>query len=227
MANANKVLLSYVAIDGLFLLMGVFMLAFSVIVQNIQFEVPTDGKQAARNLLYQRFPLTAGIANSVIVFVTFLVTIPGIITPARIWLKLGGYMATVCALWSLILGLYLWILTLKTKEDFAPIFVAQPAAVKGLMQTSFNCCGYFNSSAPAFVTDAICPSPAAAALMRGCATPITAFANVFIDDIFTAVFGMVGVDVVLIMATACLLKERKERERFRHIDNKSSAIGRF
>ena len=85
----------------------------------------------------------------------------------------------------------------------------------------FSCCGYFNSSSPAFVTNPMCPSPAAAALMRGCATPITSFANIFIDDIFTAVFGMVGIDAVFIMATACLLKERKERERFRHIDEKS------
>lgn len=56
----SKVLLAYVVADGLFLLMGIFMIAFSVIVQNIQFEVPTEGQQAARNLLYQRFPLTGG-----------------------------------------------------------------------------------------------------------------------------------------------------------------------
>ena len=54
----SKVLLAYVVADGLFLLMGVFMIVFSVIVQNIQFEIPTEGHQAARNLLYQRFPLT-------------------------------------------------------------------------------------------------------------------------------------------------------------------------
>lgn len=59
--------------------------------------------------------------------------------------------------------------------------------------------------------------------MRGCVTPITSFANVFLDNIFTALFGMVGIDVVFIMATACLLKERKERERFRHIDEKHGA----
>ena len=68
-----------------------------------------------------------------------------------------------------------------------------------------------------------CPSPAAAALMRGCATPIASFANVFLDDIFTAVFGMAGVGGALILATACLLKDRKEQERFRHIDEKNGA----
>ena len=88
----------------------------------------------------------------------------------------------------------------------------------------FNCCGYFNSSAPAFVTDTTCPSPAAAALMRGCAIPIGSFANVFVDDIFTAVFGMCGVAGVLVLATACLYKDRKERERFRYIDEKNGLV---
>lgn len=149
-------------------------------------------------------------------------------------------MTTFSAMFSMIIGLYLWILTLKTKDDFAPLWMAQSAGVQDLMETTvshspppfpsnktntpnpqFSCCGYFNSSSPAFVTNPTCPSPAAAALMRGCATPITSFANIFLDDIFTAVFGMVGIDAVFVMATACLLKERKERERFRHIDEKS------
>lgn len=87
----------------------------------------------------------------------------------------------------------------------------------------FNCCGFLNSTSPAFVTDAQCPSPAAAALQPGCAASIGLFGNVFIDDIFTAVFGMVGVDVVFVMAATCLIKERRERERFRHIDEKTGA----
>lgn len=84
-----------------------------------------------------------------------------------------------------------------------------------------------NSTSPAFVTDATCTSPAAAALMRGCAAPIASFANVFVDDIFTAVFGMAGVDAVLLLATACLLKDRKEAARFRYIDAKSEGRSSF
>ncbi|KAL2136052.1 hypothetical protein VTI74DRAFT_5632 [Chaetomium olivicolor] len=217
----NKVQLAYVVTDGLFLLMGIFILAFSVIVGNIRDEIPENGRQAARNLFYQRFPLTAGIVNAVFIFVTFLMTLPGLATSSRKWLKLAGYMAVFCSIFTMILGLILWIQTLKTRGDFAPLFSAQTDEVKSLMQTTFSCCGYFNSSSPAFVTDTTCPSKAAAALMRGCATPITSFANVFLDNIFTALFGIVGFDVVFIMATACLLKERKERERFRHIDEKN------
>lgn len=54
----NKVLMAYVVADGLFVVMGAIMLAFSIVVQNLMFENPTEGEQAARNLLYQRFPLT-------------------------------------------------------------------------------------------------------------------------------------------------------------------------
>ena len=55
---ANKIQIAYLVADFLFLLMGVFILGFSVIVNNIKDEVPENGRQAARNLFYQDFPLT-------------------------------------------------------------------------------------------------------------------------------------------------------------------------
>jgi hypothetical protein len=60
----NKIQLAYVAADGLFLLMGIFILSFSVIVGNIRDEEPLNGRQAARNLLYQGFPLTGWYSGS-------------------------------------------------------------------------------------------------------------------------------------------------------------------
>lgn len=54
----NKVLGAYVAADFLFVATGAILVGFSVIVQNIMFETPTEGGQAVRNLLYQEFPLT-------------------------------------------------------------------------------------------------------------------------------------------------------------------------
>lgn len=63
--------------------------------------------------------------------------------------------------------------------------------------------------------------------MRGCAAPISSFANILIDDIFTALFGMAAFDAVLLLATACLLKDRKERARFRYIDAKAEGKSTF
>lgn len=110
---------------------------------------------------------------------------------------------------------------------FGPCIFLEPLEklTRSFKHVQFACCGYFNSTSPAFVTDATCPSPAAAALMRGCAAPIASFVNIFVDDLFTGVFGMAGVDLVLLLATACLLKDRKERARFRYIDAKVEGRG--
>jgi hypothetical protein len=51
--------------------------------------------------------------------------------------------------------------------------------------------------------------------------PFSTYANNFLDLVFTGAFGIVGVDVALILATAMLLKDRKEKERYRHIDEKN------
>lgn len=92
--------------------------------------------------------------------------------------------------------------------------------------------------------DSTCSSPASAALLRGCAASISSFANLHIDSIFTVLFGIVGefklsflaqlcaetlqtnfphigIDAIFILCIACLLKDRKERERYRHIDEKA------
>jgi hypothetical protein len=56
----NKVMAAFVAIDALFAAMGGVLIGFSVVVMNTCFNLPTDGNEAARNLLYQRFPLLGG-----------------------------------------------------------------------------------------------------------------------------------------------------------------------
>ncbi|KAI8946563.1 tetraspanin [Xylaria longipes] len=223
----NKVLAAFVGIDVLFAATGALILGFSVIVKNTCFDPPKDGNMAAQDLLYQQFPFSAGIGNGIFTFIAFACTLPALATNSRSWLKAACFLIVVDAIFTLAIGLQLWILTLRIKETYSKLWNAQTPDVQGLMQVSFNCCGYFNSTSPAFHTDSTCPSPATAALMTGCATPLSRFGNTFIDNIFTALFGVVGVDAVLVVAAACLLKERKEMERYRHIDEKSGVRGTF
>lgn len=58
--------------------------------------------------------------------------------PTRGWLKLSGYFIVFNAIFSVILGLYLWIITLRTKETFSPVWNVQTSTVQGLMQTSVS-----------------------------------------------------------------------------------------
>ena len=50
--------------------------------------------------------------------------------------------------------------------------------------------------------------------------PFGAFANQFLDVVFTTFFGFVAVDMMLLLSVLCLIKDRKEKERYRFIDEK-------
>lgn len=49
-----------------------------------------------------------------------------------------GYVVVVDALFTLIIGLDMWIITLKTRQEFFDIWVSQPARVQDLMQTAVS-----------------------------------------------------------------------------------------
>lgn len=91
-----------------------------------------------------------------------------------------------------------------------------------MLQSKFQCCGYSNPSL--FVKDETCSNAAAAARMGPCMVPFGVFANQFLDIVFTTFFGFVAVDVMLLLSSLCLIKDRKEKERYRFIDEKRGPL---
>lgn len=132
----DKVLLTAIGADALFLATGAIQLGFCLVAQGIRDDDPRTGQEAVRNLLYQRLPLTAGIANAAFVLITFAFTLPGLASQGRAWLKVGGYMVTFCALFSLCVGVFLWVMTLRVKADFSPVYLDMEDSVQSLIQTS-------------------------------------------------------------------------------------------
>jgi hypothetical protein len=127
----------------------------------------------------------------------------------RGWLKLNGYMTAVCALFTMILGLSMWVDTLRTRSNLSVVWADQPASTQSLIQQAVSrnlanvssksanmqqlkCCGYANSTSPPFVVDSQCPSAVEAATQIGCVGPFSTYANNFLDPIFTGAFGIVG-----------------------------------
>jgi len=219
----DNVLLTFVGVDILFVVAGALLLVFGLMMQDDISQTPTL-ETAARNLLLLQCPLSAAIGNAVLVFVTFVVSIPAIVIPSsRGWLKLHGYLVVVCAVYTLILGLSIWFETLKERRNLSGIWTAQPASTQSLLQQKLKCCGYTNSTSPPFVVDNVCTNSLIAANLGGCVGPFSTFANNFLDVVFTGAFGIVGIDGLLVLSTAILLKDRKEKERYRHIDEKNGA----
>ncbi|KAB8294780.1 hypothetical protein EYC80_006742 [Monilinia laxa] len=149
------------------------------------------------------------------------------LSTTRGWLKLHGYMVVISGIFTLVIGLDIWFGTLRSKESLLDTWNKQSVTVQSLLQEELSCCGYFNStSTPAFVTDSTCPNAIVAATMPGCSAAFVKFDGLFLDVIFTAAFGIVGLDVALIFGIAMLNKDRKERERYRFIDEKNG-MGAF
>lgn len=132
----DKVFVATVIADLLFLASGAMELGFSIAAMNLQDKTPTDGQDATRHLLYQRFPLVVGIVNAIFILVTFLFTVPAMALVKRNLLKISGYMITVCAVFTLAVGLYLWIMTLTLKETFLPVYEGQDSSIQSLVQVS-------------------------------------------------------------------------------------------
>jgi hypothetical protein len=60
--------------------------------------------------------------------------------------------------------------------------------------------------------------------MEGCVGPLSTFANTYLGLIFTAAFGIVAFDIILLMCIVMVLKHRAEQERYRHIDEKAASF---
>jgi hypothetical protein len=74
---------------------------------------------------------------------------------------------------------------------------------------------------PPFIVDSVCPDAFTASQKMGCVGPFSQFANIYLDLIFTAAFGIVGIDVLLLLCVVMVLKYRGELQRYRHIDEKN------
>lgn len=159
------------------------------------------------------------MVNSIIMFITFLLSVPAFFMRRnRTYLKLHAWGVVLAALLTLGIGLSIWFDTLETHKNLAPIWNKQSQDIQSMLQDKFQCCGYNNPAL--FVKDQVCDSVATAARLGSCMIPFGVFANRFLDVVFTTFFGFVAVDMMLLLSALCLIKDRKEKERYRLIDEK-------
>jgi len=233
----NKILLVFIGFDLAFLLCAVLHLIVPLYTQNM-IKNSNNVDNIANNLLLDHCPLTgksgplpivragfqlksntASMVNSVIMFITTLLAVPAIFNKTN-----RSYLVAHC--WGIVLsaaltfgiGVAIWFSTLETHKNLGPIFRAQSPEIQSMLQQRFQCCGYDNPAV--FFEDPTCPNAATAALLGGCMTPFSRYANQFLDVVFTSFFGFVAVDMLTLLAAMCLITDRKEKERYRLIDEK-------
>jgi hypothetical protein len=217
----TKLMMIFVGMDVIFAACGGMLIGFSLMAEQTMRQDPTKDN-VAQNLLLGQCPLTAGVVNAIFIFVTFLLSLPAFFLPQnRAWLRTQGWLVVFCAIFTLGLGLSLWVDTLQTRKNLLAIWTKQPEPVIKLLQSKFDCCGYASSLPDRFLLDATCTNNTIAAVKGPCIGKFSNFANSYLDLIFTACFGVVGIDVILVLCVAMVLKYRQEQERYRAIDEKN------
>ena len=164
------------------------------------------------------------MVNSFIMIFAFLLSLPALaMRRNRLLLQLVAFLIISSAITTLTIGLLIWFSTLQTHVNLAPIWNASPQLTQSMLQFKFQCCGYNNPAL--FVKDKTCPTASVAAQLGPCMTPFGVFANQFLDVVFTTFFGFVAVDVMFLLSTLCVIKDRKEKERYKFIDEKRGYLG--
>jgi hypothetical protein len=215
---ANKILLVFIFFDLVFLLCAGLHL-FIPLYTKASITNNTNVNNVASNLLLDHCPLLVTMVVAVVMFITFVLSLPALIMKTnRSFLQWHAWGIVLSALMTLGIGLTIWFQTLETHKNLKPLWENETPEVRSMLQAKFDCCGYDNTAL--FTKDDTCTTAATAANLGSCMVPFGVFANQFLDIVFTTFFGFVAVDMMLLLSALCLIKDRKEKERYRLIDGK-------
>lgn len=116
------------------------------------------------------------------------------------------------ALGVVIIGTFIWFFSLRQRAEFHDIFAAQSDAVKIQIQDKLHCCGYFNATDLAVVGGNFCVDEnfiqvTNNATSNFCVTPITAYSDYTLNNLFTSVYGYMAVLILLFLLSLCVINK--------------------
>jgi hypothetical protein len=130
----NKLMLTYVVVDFIFLATGGIMLGFALISETSSNDIPTIDN-VANHLLLSQCPLTAAIVNSIFIFITFAVSLPALIMRQnKGWLRIHGWLTVISAIFTLMLGIVIWVQTLQTRSELLKVWSQEAPRTQSLLQ---------------------------------------------------------------------------------------------
>ncbi|KAF9257800.1 tetraspanin [Marasmius fiardii PR-910] len=189
------------------------------------------------NMVLSKADLNAGLALGILLLITFFFSVGAIVqrNHVTIGLVILNYLLIFCAIGIVIIGTFVWVFTLRERDNFHKIYSEVPSTTRAFIQDKFSCCGYFNGSdlveASTFCNptqisfiSALDPSDVNNSKFF-CVTPVTKFADVTLNNIFTTVYGFMAIVLGLLLASLCVINMRKEEERFKRIDAKRGGRG--
>lgn len=217
-------MISWAVLDVLLLAAGVVALALSIV-----WRAPN----ILMNMVLSHADLTAGTVLGVALLITFAVSLGAVVQRNHITMGLVvlNYALLIDAVGIVIIGTFVWFYTLQERANFHQLWLSASSATRIALQDQLRCCGYFNGTDLAEIGGNFCQNQtfistlASNATSNFCVTPITSFADMTLNNVFTTVYGFMAIILCLLLATLCVIKKRHEFERFKRIDAKRGGGG--
>jgi len=181
-----------------------------------------------RNLVISNDDLLIGLVLAVVLLATWALSIGAIIQPNHITIGLVilNWTLIVDAIGIMLMGSWIWFYTLQERANFHVVFAAQTPAIQSAIQDKLQCCGYFNSTDLLQIGGSFCQNQTFANTLNSpCVGPITAFADMTLNNIFTTIYGYMAIAIALFLASLCVINVRLQEERFKKIDEKRGGRG--
>jgi hypothetical protein len=175
------------------------------------------------NMVFSNNDLTAGMILGIAFIITFAISVGAIIqrNHVTIGLVILNWVLILDALGVIIVGSFVWFITLRERAYFHSLWDAQTRENRILLQDQLKCCGYFNSTDFAEIGGNFCANSSFVTTnSSSCVTSITSFADRSLNNVFTTVYGFMAIILTLFLASLCIINKRLEGERFKKIDAK-------
>jgi len=217
----GRLVLTYAFTNLLFVACGAVTIAVCVIWKMDATNSPATGA-VERNIVFLMTPTMIGLGAGILTILSGLSSLPPLIMPkSRGWLHIHAWSVVVATIALLVVGLKIWTLTLYEKNNIFAAYMQTSTVTIEALEERLNCCGFFNSTSPSFVISPnACPDVTVAATRVGCIIPLQPYADLFLDRLFTTLFGFVGIGTCAILSGAMLLKARSTEARYVRIAEK-------
>jgi len=185
------------------------------------------------NLVLTPSYLTTGMVLGIALLITFAISIAAIVqrNHVTIGLVILNYTLLIDAIGIVVIGTFIWFFTLQERNNFHVRWEQASRDTRIQLQDQLQCCGYFNGTDLAEIGGSFCQSQEFVAalntsvLTNFCVQPLTSYADMTLNNVFTTIYGYMAVTLCLLLASLCVIKKRQEDERFKKIDAKRGGRG--
>jgi len=179
--------------------------------------------------------LTAGTVLGIALLITFAISVFAVVqrNHVTVGLVILNWLLIFDGIAIIVVGTYIWYFTLMERNNYFAKYLSVTSDIRVQIQDKFQCCGYFTINDAVEIGTGFCANQTFVNSLFDstdldhfrCVRPITAFADMTLNNIFSTVYGFMAIVILLFLMTLCVINKRMEAERFKKIDSKRGGRG--